>query len=162
MIFNNSSIRRQDRLLDESRAFEILKDGEYGILSMRAEDGNGAYGIPVNYVWDGTNSIYVHCAPVGRKLKCIDACRQVSFCVVGRTKVIPSQFTTAYESIVLKCTARHDLPEAERMSALSWLLSKYCPGDKALGISYAEKSFSRTEIIRLDIEEISGKTKNKF
>ena len=162
MIFNNSNIRRQDRLLDESRALEILKEGEYGILSMRTEDGNGAYGIPINYVWDRANSIYIHCAPVGRKLQCIDACRQVSFCVIGRTKVIPSQFTTAYESIILKCTAHHDLPEAERMSALSWLLSKYCPKDKVLGISYAEKSFSRTEIIRLDIEEISGKAKNKF
>lgn len=162
MIFNNSNIRRQDRTLDEKRSFEILKTGEYGILSMRTEKGDGAYGIPISYVWDGGDSIYLHCAPMGRKLECIDACSQVSFCIVGRTKVIPSQFTTAYESIVLKCEAHYGLPESERMSALSWLLSKYCPDDKIRGISYAEKSFPRTEIIRLDIKEISGKTKNKF
>lgn len=162
MIYDNSHIRRQDRTLDESRAVKILKDGEYGVLSLRTEDGNGAYGIPLSYVWDGGNSIYIHCAPVGKKIDCIDACCNVSFCVIGRTKVIPSQFTTAYESIVLKCSAHRSLHEAERMSALSLLLSKYCPDEKARGITYAEKSFHRTEIIRLDIEKFSGKTKDKF
>ena len=86
----------------------------------------------------------------------------VSFCVVGRTKVIPGEFTTAYESIVLRCTAHHSLHEAERMSALSLFLSKYCPNDKIKGLEYAQKSFHRTEIIRLDIEEISAKSKNRF
>ena len=79
MKFNNEEVRRQDRLLDEKRAFEILQSGEYGVLSMQDENGTGAYGVPVNYVWDRGNSIYIHCAPAGRKLACIDACNQVSF-----------------------------------------------------------------------------------
>lgn len=58
MQFNNSQLRRQDRLLDEKRAFQLLKEGTYGILSMQDENGEGAYGIPVNYVWDHGNSIY--------------------------------------------------------------------------------------------------------
>lgn len=159
MEYNNQDVRRQDRLLDETRAFEILRDGEYGILSMQSEDGNGAYGIPINYVWDRGNSIYIHCAPVGRKLRCIDTCPNVSFCVTGRSRVIPDKFTTGYESVVLQCTAHHSLHEAERMSALSLLLSKYCPDHKVQGIEYANKSFPRTEIIRLDIQKVSGKTK---
>lgn len=133
MEYTNQDVRRQDRLLDEARAFEILKEGEFGILSMRTEEGDGAYGIPVNYVWDRGNSIYIHCAPVGRKLRCIDACPNVSFCVTGRSKVIPDKFTTGYESIVLQCTAHHSLHEAERMSALSLLISKYCPEHKMQG-----------------------------
>lgn len=111
MEYTNQDVRRQDRLLDEARAFEILKEGEFGILSMRTENGDGAYGIPLNYVWDRGNSIYIHCAPVGRKLRCIDACPNVSFCVTGRSKVIPDKFTTGYESIVLQCTAHHSLHE---------------------------------------------------
>ena len=67
MEFSNKEVRRQDRLLDEKRAMEIIKEGEYGILSMVTEEGNGAYGIPLSYVWDRGNSIYIHCAPVGRK-----------------------------------------------------------------------------------------------
>lgn len=159
MKFNNEEVRRQDRLLDEKRAFEILQSGEYGVLSMQDENGTGAYGVPVNYVWDRGNSIYIHCAPAGRKLACIDACNQVSFCVVGRTRVLPDKFTTGYESVILRCTAHRGLHEAERMSALSWLLSKYCPRHKMEGIEYANKSFHRTEIIRLDIIEVSAKSK---
>lgn len=89
MEFNNNQIRRQDRLLSEARAYEILKEGEYGVLSMRTENGEGAYGIPLSYVWDRGNSIYIHCAPVGRKLNCIDACTNVSFCVVDAQKSFP-------------------------------------------------------------------------
>ncbi len=48
MEYTNQDVRRQDRLLDEARAFEILKEGEFGILSMRTEEGDGAYGIPIN------------------------------------------------------------------------------------------------------------------
>ena len=57
---------------------------------------------------------------------------------------------------------RPRLHEAERMSALSLLLSKYCPNDKMRGIDYAQKSFHRTEIIRLDIETVSAKSKKAF
>ena len=58
MEFSNKDVRRQDRLLDEKCAMEIIKEGEYGILSMVADDGTGAYGIPLSYVWDRGNSIY--------------------------------------------------------------------------------------------------------
>ena len=138
MVFSNENVRRQDRLLDEARAFELLKEAEYGVLSLQSEEGRGAYGVPVSFVWDKGNSIYIHCAPVGRKLRCIDACPEVSFCVVGRTQVVPAQFTTAYESVVMRCTAHRSLHEAERMSALSLLLSKYAPEHRLKGIEYAK------------------------
>ena len=162
MKYTNNEVRRQDRLLDEQRAVEILREGEYGVLSMCAADDNGAYGIPLSYVWDGQHSIYIHCAPEGRKLRCIDACASVSFCIVGRTNVVSAKFTTGYESVVMRCTARHHLSEEERRSALRLFVHKYCPGQEDMGNIYMEKSFHRTEIIRLDILEMSGKAKNIF
>jgi hypothetical protein len=102
MKYSNTNIRRRDRLLDEAQATELLKKGEYGIFSVQAEEG-GAYGIPINYAWDGKQSIYLHCAPEGRKLRCIKICNRVSFCIVGHTQVISNKFSTAYESIVLFC-----------------------------------------------------------
>lgn len=157
MPYDNSAVRRQDRLLDEARARELLAGGRFGVLSL--VDGDGAYGIPVNYVWDGDDSLYVHCAPDGRKLRCIDRRDRVSFCVVGATEVCPAQFTTAYESIVLDCRARRGLPPGERMRALELLLEKYSPAHKTTGLRYAEASFARTEIVRLDVVAWSGKTK---
>ncbi|MBK8807058.1 MAG: pyridoxamine 5'-phosphate oxidase family protein [Bacteroidales bacterium] len=158
MNYSNANVRRQDRLLDEATALQLLKTAEYGVLSMSCND-NGAYGLPINYAWDGVKSIYLHCAPEGRKLKCIEENNKVSFCIVGKTNVMPDKFSTEYESIILECLAYKQLPSEERMQALVLLLEKYSPNDKEKGVKYAENSFSRTEIIRLDIINWSGKCK---
>ena len=50
MNYTNEQIRRQDRLLEKEKAISLLKNGEYGVLSMQDEE-NGAYGVPINYVW---------------------------------------------------------------------------------------------------------------
>ena len=159
MNYTNEQIRRQDRLLEKEKAISLLKNGEYGVLSMQDEE-NGAYGVPINYVWNKKNSTYIHCAPEGRKLHCIKRCNTVSFCIIGKTHIISNQFTTEYESIILKCRAYIGLNEEERINALHLLIEKYSPNDKVIGNQYAQKSFHRTEIIRLDIEEASGKCKH--
>lgn len=161
MEYNNSKVRRQDRLLEEQNAADLLHDGEFGVLSMveTRASAYGGYGIPVNYVWDGKDSIYFHCAPEGHKLDCIKKHPEVSFCVVGRTNVISHKFTTAYESIMVRGIAVTDIPAEERMHALEMILEKYSPDDKETGMKYAEKSFHRTAIIRLDITSASGKRK---
>ena len=42
----NEKMRRKDRETTEERAYEILKNGEYGILSTIGEDGY-PYGVPL-------------------------------------------------------------------------------------------------------------------
>lgn len=158
MIYNNDDVRRQDRLLSEDEALCLLREGEYGILSLIAPEGH-PYGIPVSYVWDGGNRIYFHCAKEGKKLLCIDSQGEASFCIVGKTKVVSDKFTTGYESIVLQCKTKRGLTDSERMAALKLLLEKYSPKDVAVGMRYAEKSFGRTEIVCLTVEKFSGKCK---
>lgn len=158
MKYINANVRRQDRLLDEPSARWLLKNGEYGILGMINETG-GVYSVPVSYVWDGENSLYFHCAVEGRKLRCLDSNNSVSFCVVGRTKVIAEKFTTEYESIVLECKAFRNLSEDEKMKAFRLILEKYTPEEIDKGMQYAKDAFSKTEIVRLDIADWSGKCK---
>lgn len=158
MKYDTTAVRRQNRLLEELEAYELLKTGEYGVLSMSAVEGGG-YGIPINYAWDGKEHIYFHCAPEGQKLECLRTNNKVSFCVVGKTLVLSSQFSTAYESVLAFGTIRQALLTEERMHALELLLDKYSPADKVVGMQYAVNSFSRTHILRLDIERISGKSK---
>ena len=133
MTYDNSTIRRQDRLLDQERADELLRTSEFGTLSMADNDGT-PYGIPINFVWDGAESVYLHCAPEGRKLRVLAKNPQVSFSIVGRVHLL-------------------------RMKALKLLLAKLSPDDMEVGLRYAEKSFGRTAIIRLDITHYSGKSK---
>ena len=153
----NEKMRRKDRETTEERAYEILKNGEYGILSTISEDGY-PYGVPVNFAVEG-NKIYFHCAPEGYKLECLRENPKVSFTVVGATQIVPGKFTTGYESTIAFGEMHLDLPEEERRYALRLLVNKYSSAFKEIGEKYIEKSFYRTNILRLDISHISGKCK---
>ncbi|MDD7273697.1 MAG: pyridoxamine 5'-phosphate oxidase family protein [Prevotella sp.] len=157
MKYINETVRRQDRLLDEAKAISLLRNGEYGVLSMVTD--NGGYGIPVNFVWDEKNSIYIHCAPEGRKLKAIRENPNVSLCIIGKVHLLPNKFTTEYESAMFFGKARVNLSNEEKMKALHLLIDKLSSDFKDIGAKYAEKSFHRVEIIRVDFEEFSGKQK---
>lgn len=150
-------IRRKDRIMDEAAALDLLETGEYGFLAMNGRNGYG-YGIPLSYVKEG-NRLYFHCAPQGYKLECLRASPEVSFCVVGKTCLLPGQFTTAYESALAFGHAHLDLPEEERRHALRLLVEKYASDFLEIGEKYIEKSFHRTNIIRVDIVHVSGKCK---
>ena len=54
----NEKMRRKDRKTTEERAYEILKNGEYGILSTIGEDGY-PYGVPVNLPLRATKFISI-------------------------------------------------------------------------------------------------------
>jgi nitroimidazol reductase NimA-like FMN-containing flavoprotein (pyridoxamine 5'-phosphate oxidase superfamily) len=159
--YSNKDVRRQDRLLEEQKAIELLQNGEFGVLSMieTIDDKDAGFAIPLNYVYDGDHSIYFHCAKEGYKLDCLSKNPNVSFCVVGHTHIISNQFTTNYESIIIRGKIDLELTESERKIALMLILDKYSPNDKEIGITYTEKSFLRTNVIRLDIETMSGKNR---
>lgn len=158
MKYSTINVRRQDRLLDEASAKELLKKGKYGVLSMQAENG-GAYSVPISFAWDEELTIYFHCAPDGRKLRCLALNNMVSFCVVGSQQVLPEKFSTLYESVVIEGKASTGLPEDERKKALEMLVDKYSPDHKLKGMQYASNSFHKTEIIKLEIESWSGKSR---
>lgn len=154
--FDNSSVRRQDRLLDEQAALELLKVGEYAFLSMTTREG--AYGVPLNYVVE-YDVIYIHCALEGRKLRAIAEDDRVSLCVVGQTKVVGEMFTTAYESVIVQGRAQVVESEGVRRHALQLLVDKYAPAYRDEGCKAIERSMHRTAIIAISIDSISAKTK---
>ena len=45
------------------------------------------------------------------------------------------------------------------MNALHLLIAKLSPNDQEIGAKYAQKSFHRVDIIRIDINEYSAKRK---
>ena len=158
MKYNNDHVRRRDRLLSEQRAIELIEGAEYGVLSMTDEEGM-PYAIPVNHVWDGESALYVHCAPEGKKLRAIAKNPHVCLCIVGDVNLLPANFTTEYESVVIYGLARTGLDEDERMKALHLLINKLSPEHKQLGEKYTQASFHRTEIIKIEVQEFSGKCK---
>ena len=150
-------IRRKDRILDNTKALNLLKMGEYGFLAMCGKNGYG-YGIPLNYAIDG-KSIYFHCAKEGFKLDNLRQNNRVSFCVTGHTQVLSEQFSTIYESALIFGRITDHLSEEERQKALDLFVKKYSPDFVDVSKEHISKSFSRTHILRLDIEHLSGKSK---
>ena len=149
-------MRKAERKLSFEEAQRILYEGEYGILSLQGEDGY-AYGVPLSYVYKD-DKIYFHCASEGKKLDCLAQNDRVSFCVVGKTEVLPEKFSTKYESaIVFGCASR--VTGAEKDEALSALVEKYSPDFIAPGRDYIAKAKERTVVVRIEVEKISGKAR---
>ena len=95
------------------------------MLSMHGANGYG-YGIPLSYVAEAQH-LYFHGAPEGFKLDSLRGDNRVSFCVVGATQVIPRQFTTAYESVLVFGRITVVTDDTERVHALRQLSAKYSP-----------------------------------
>ena len=159
MIYDNSQMRRQDRIMSEERALELLKTAEYGVLSMINTDGK-PYSVPLNFVFDQKNSIYFHCATEGKKLRALEMNPEVSFCIIGKVQLQPEKIGTLYESVVVQGVATTKLSANERMEALDLIVKKLSPDFYEKGIRYAEKAFPNTAVIRLDINTFSGKSKS--
>lgn len=149
-------LRRKERGLAESEARELLERGEYGILSLSDIDGQ-PYGIPLSYCVIN-DAIYFHCAVEGHKLANIAANSRVSFCVVGKTEVLPEQFATRYESVIISGRAAEVFDE-EKQQALEGLLAKYSAGYRSEGLNYIAAKRERTRVFRVAIEGICGKAR---
>ncbi len=149
-------MRRKDRLISDTEAFAILEKGEYGFLSTTSAD-NEPYGVPLNYCVIN-QYIYFHCALEGRKINNIISNPKVSFCVVGRTEVLPDKFGTNYESCIVQGLASESFGQ-EKQSALEGIIHKYSNDFIPEGLKYIDKFKDKTRVFKISIESISGKAK---
>lgn len=156
MLYDCSTVRRQDRLLEECRAIELLQTAAYGFLALATSEGG--YGVPLNFVLRGS-TIYFHSAMQGRKLRAIEADCRATFCVVGDVRVVAEEFTSEYESVVVKGRVRVVEGDDERVEALRSLVAKYSPTYAAEGDAAIARSKHRTAVLALECESFSGKTK---
>jgi len=149
-------VRRQDRTIDRDEAIRLLSECEHGILATVAADGQ-PYAVPLSYVFHD-QCIYFHCATEGHKLDNIRVNPAVSFCVVGKTRTLPGEFATEYESAVAFGTAS-EIKDEEKRAALVKLLEKYSPNFMASGQKYITGKLDQTRVIRIAVEHISGKAR---
>jgi nitroimidazol reductase NimA-like FMN-containing flavoprotein (pyridoxamine 5'-phosphate oxidase superfamily) len=148
------AMRRKDKEIGTDEAINLLTNCEYGVLSTVGNDGQ-PYGVPLNYTYKD-NCIYFHCALKGHKIDNIDDNPKVSFCTVGNTEVLPSEFSTNYVSAVAFGVAS-EVQGTERYDALVLLLEKFSPGFIEEGKKYIEKLDKVTKVIKIQIQHISGK-----
>ncbi len=148
-------MRRKDREISKERAYDILKNSEYGFLATVTEDGS-PYCIAVSHALSGDN-IYFHCAQQGHKVDNIMRDNRVCFTAVGKTKIIPEDFTTEYESAVAFGRADFIEDREEKLSAALAICEKYTPGQMAQAAEYAGKALDKMHLCRIRIEHATGK-----
>lgn len=149
-------MRKENRQLPEEEAMEVLLKCEYGILSTMGDDY--PYAVPMSYVV-ANNKIYIHgTCESGQKTKNIHNNPKVCFTVVGNTEVLPSQFATKYESVVVLGTA--SLCEGtDKEMALEKFLDKYSSEYKEAGMKYIKAAIDKVSVYEISIDMITGKAK---
>lgn len=150
-------MRRKDREQSKEFAINLLDKCEYAILSTSGADGM-PYAIPVSPVMCG-DFIYIHCAPEGRKLDNIKFNKNVCLVCVGKTKLLPDEYSTEYESAVTFGECEIVQSEDEKIFALRKLCEKYAPNNMDAFDAAITRSLHRTCICKISIREISGKAK---
>lgn len=147
-------IRRTDRAIPEDEAKVILQQGEYGVLSTVAADGQ-PYGLPLNYCYI-TDSIYFHCAAEGHKIQNIRSNPKVSFTVVGNTEVLSGKFTSKYASAIVFGRAS-EVTGADKQKALIEVLKKYSSSHMESGMKMIESYEDKVRVYKISIEALTGK-----
>lgn len=150
-------MRRKDREQSREFAINLLDKCEYAILSTSGADGK-PYAVPVSPVMCG-DFIYIHCAPSGRKLDNMKFNKSVCLVCVGKTKLLPNEYSTEYESAVTFGECEIVESDEEKIFALRKLCEKYAPNNMDAFDAAINRSLHRTSICKISIKEISGKAK---
>jgi nitroimidazol reductase NimA-like FMN-containing flavoprotein (pyridoxamine 5'-phosphate oxidase superfamily) len=151
-------LRRKDRAITQEEAMALLNGAEYGVLSTVSANGN-PYGVPLNYcVID--RDIYFHCAVEGRKIDNINQNKSVSFCAIGNTEILPDQFGTKYESVIVSGDIEEVFDDIKQM-ALEGLLHKYSADFFEKGLEYIASLGEKTKVFKITINKLSGKARRK-
>ncbi|MFV0598816.1 MAG: pyridoxamine 5'-phosphate oxidase family protein [Bacteroidales bacterium] len=91
-------IRRKDRLLSNEEAWEIIKKGKYGVLSLLGDNGY-PYGVPMHYVVID-NTIYMHgTSEDGHKIDAIKKNPKMSFTVMDMEDNVKGRSTIIFGTV---------------------------------------------------------------
>lgn len=150
-------MRRKDREMTKEFAIQVADKCEWATLAMVTQD-NTPYCVPIS-IARIDNFIYFHCAKDGRKIECMKNCDNVCLSCVGDTQRIPEEYTTKYESAVIFGRVYHVIDDEEKIKALRALCERHAPTNMNGFDEAIQKSLWRTDIWKISIDEISGKSK---
>ena len=147
------------KITDIAVITEILNSCHTGRLGTVGADGWPMVK-PLNFAYH-EGRIYFHCALAGEKLDDIRRDNRVCFeadlpvAYVKGTRENPCRAEYLYRSVIARGRAVVVPEREERLLALDLLMSKYQP-EGGYG-AYPEEELALTCIVRIDIEDLSGK-----
>ncbi len=153
---NVPKMRRKDKTMPKDMAMALLTNSEYGIMSTVSEQ-NQCYGVPVNHVVYN-DCIYFHgLTGNGFKAQNIRHNPNVSYTVVGKNMVIPFDFNTMFESVIVFGQASIVEDEDEKRASLIKLCEKFSGRHMDKMDAFFQADYHRTMMIKITIDHITGK-----
>ncbi len=148
-------MHKASRQLSDAETLEILKKGDHGTLSVQGDDGY-PYSTPVNYIMVD-NKLYIHSAPYGYKIECLERNTKCCFSAIISAKIIPSKITAAFESVIMTGNAVFIEDQAEKRAALEAFVTQKHPGYEDVGFKMIDKQIEKTAVMRIDPISMTGK-----
>lgn len=149
-------MRRKRQMLSREESDAILREGTSGVLALSG-DGGYPYAVPLSYLYDGER-IFFHCAKSGHKLDAIRRDPKASFCVIGQDDVVPSKYTTYFQSVIVFGTLRILEDDDEKRRAVELLAVKYAPEDSEERRSQTiSQEWKPLCMLEMKIDHLTGK-----
>lgn len=134
---------------------EILRNATSGTLAVLG-DGGYPYTVPLSFVYaDGI--IYFHSAKSGHKIDAIRNNDKASFCVIDKDEIHGERYTTYFRSVIAFVRITIVSSPDEKFEGAKLLGRKYYPGDEIGLKQELEKGLAHMELLRFDIEHLTGK-----
>lgn len=148
-------MRRKEKLIQEvAEINDIIAKGEVVRVAM-ISDGE-PYVVPMSYGYR-EGSIYLHCASEGRKVDAMRANPSVCFEISCDLELIKKGqacgWTYGFRSVIGRGTVAFVEDAAEKLDGLSAIMEQYGSSEH----SFSDSAVSKTEVLRIDISEMTGK-----
>jgi nitroimidazol reductase NimA-like FMN-containing flavoprotein (pyridoxamine 5'-phosphate oxidase superfamily) len=149
-------MRRKDKEIRDRNIIEQLLSGS-DICRIAMIDGNRPYLVPLNYGYAG-NTLYFHSASSGKKIDILKQNNRVCFEIENHNEIIrdeiPCEWTAKYRSLIGYGTIEFITGFEEKKKGLDVIMAHY---GKTGTNNYKENNIENMIILKLKIEEISGK-----
>ena len=148
-------MRRADRYIADRKEIEdILRQSTVCRLAM--VDAGRPYLVPLCFGYDA-GVLYLHSAPVGKKIDLLRKNRNVCFEFDTDTIAVPAEtpcgWTMRYRSVIGYGIAGFVEDLGEKRAALDVIMRQYAEGTH----EYSDETLRKTAVIKVEILEISGK-----
>ncbi|MCI8609916.1 MAG: pyridoxamine 5'-phosphate oxidase family protein [Firmicutes bacterium] len=150
-------MRRKDREMPEAFAWAIADQCQWATMAFVDPSGS-PYSLPISIVRE-ENHIFFHSAQSGFKIECLRNNPKVCLSCVGETFRPPDDFTTGFQSAILRGEAVEIIDEQEKIHALRLLCQRHTPHNMEHFDEAIARSLARTAIWRIDITSATGKQK---
>jgi nitroimidazol reductase NimA-like FMN-containing flavoprotein (pyridoxamine 5'-phosphate oxidase superfamily) len=154
------TMRRKRQELTEAETLAMLETCTSGVLAVRG-DHDYPYAVPLSFAYED-GKLFFHSATAGHKLDAIERDSRASFCVITADDIVPSKFTTHFQSVIAFGKARVVTEDGEKRHALECLAKKYSPDYLEAAGSEIDGDWKRVSVIELAIEHLTGKASTEI